>query len=222
MTEAATLWRGGFGDAYTERNSGSSMIAARRDLWAKIMPHVDPPWSAYTRFGATGSILEVGANIGINLRALRGLTEAEFFGLEPNVAARQTLIDDGVVPVTNVVGGLVSNIHLPDEAMDMVFTSGVLIHTPPDELLAACSEIYRVARQTVVSIEYFSADPETKPYRGQHGALWKRDFGAFWMDNFDLSLMGYGFAWKRDTGLDNLTWWAFRKPFNKAVTERGH
>jgi pseudaminic acid biosynthesis-associated methylase len=202
MGEVVTLWKGGFGDSYTERNSDTSMIAARRELWAGIMACIDPP----------GSILEVGSNIGINLRALRGLTESEFFALEPNATARKTLIDDGVVPETNVVGGLVSNIHLLDGTVDMVFTSGVLIHTPPDELLVACSEIHRVARRTVVSIEYFSADPETKPYRGQHGALWKRDFGAFWMDNFNLSLMGYGFAWKRATGLDNLTWWAFRKP----------
>ena len=50
------------------------------------------------------------------------------------------------------------------------------------------------------------------PYRGQEGLLFKRDFGGLWLDSFpSLRTVAYGFAWKRVTGVDNLTWWLFEK-----------
>ena len=48
--------------------------------------------------------------------------------------------------------------------------------------------------------------------RRRTGLLFKRDFGALWMDRFHgLRIVDYGFFWKRATGLDNLTWWLFEK-----------
>ena len=50
-------------------------------------------------------------------------------------------------------------------------------------------------------------------HRGREGPLFKRDFGALWLDLFPgLALVAYGFFLKRATGLDNLTWWLFAKP----------
>ncbi len=44
------------------------------------------------------------------------------------------------------------------------------------------------------------------------GVLFKRDFGSFWLDNFpDIEVLDYGFAWKRVTAMDNVTWWIFKK-----------
>ena len=97
-------------------------------------------------------------------------------------------------------------------AVDMAFTSGVLIHIHPDQLPASIEEIHRVARRYIVCIEYFSDKPEMIPYRGHDDRLFKRDFGGLYLDRFpDLQLLDYGFAWKRVTGLDNLTWWLFEK-----------
>ena len=158
------------------------------------------------------SILEVGANIGNNLRALRQLTPAEFFAVEPNAKARARLVDDAVVAQDKVLEGIASSIALPDAAVDLAFTSGVLIHIHPDDLLASCREIHRVARSYLVCIEYFSDRAEEIAYRGHTERLFKRDFGGFWLDHFsDLRSLDYGFAWKRVTGLDNLTWWLFEK-----------
>ena len=100
------------------------------------------------------SILEVGANIGLNLRALTRLSGADFLALEPNAVARERLVQDGVVPAANVFDGLASAIPLPDASVDLAFTSGVLIHIHPNDLLASCREIHRVARRYVVCIEY--------------------------------------------------------------------
>lgn len=200
-----SLWRGDFGNAYADRNSvAPAMIAARLSSWSRILRSVvgAPP----------SSILEVGANIGLNLRALRLLTPAVLYALEPNEKARIRLVDDQVVEKDKVFDALASSIPLPDAAVDLAFTAGVLIHIHPDNLLASVREIHRVARKYVVCIEYFSDRPAEVPYRGHSEALFKRDFGSFYLDNFpDLKVVDYGFLWSRMTTLDNLTWWVFEK-----------
>ena len=199
------FWRGDFGIDYIGRNTASAEhLRSRVALWAKIMNCMvgDPP----------KSILEVGSNIGNNLRALRTLTGAEMYALEPNADARRVLVADGVIPAEHAMDGFAASIPLGDDEVDMAFTSGVLIHIHPDQLLASLQEIHRVAKRYVVCIEYFSDKPEMIPYRGYDDRLFKRDFGGYYLDNFsDLRVVDYGFAWKRLTGLDNLTWWIFEK-----------
>ena len=205
-THQSALWRGHFGDEYIARNPTSAgNVQAAAMLWARILLRLQGE--------RPRKILEVGANIGINLCALRGLTDAELFALEPNAAARQQLAETRVLPAENILDGVASRIGLPDVSMDLVFTRGVLIHIHPDDLLASCRELHRVARRYIVSIEYFSANPEELRYRNQSNALFKRDFGTYWLDHFPgLRVIDYGFAWQRMTGLDNLTWWVFEKP----------
>ena len=201
-----TAWTGAFGDAYTERNAADEAQVERRiEMWRRILRPIStrPPESC----------LEVGANVGINLRALRALRAVEMHALEPNAKAREVLRRDCVVPAGHVLGGTVERIDLADESVDLVFTSGVLIHVDPQRLETACREMHRVARRYLLTIEYFASEPETKTWRGREGLLFKRDFGAFWLDLFPaLALVDYGFFWKRATGLDNLTWWLFAKP----------
>ena len=199
------FWRGEFGDGYMVRNpADAALLRARVALWARILDGLvgAPP----------ASILEVGSNIGINLRALRALTGARLMALEPNPTARRTLTEDGVVPAADVMDGFAASIPLPEAAADLVFTCGVLIHIHPDDLQASVREIHRVATRYIVCIEYFSDKPEMIPYRGHQDRLFKRDFGGLYLDLFaDLHVLDYGFAWKRATGLDNLTWWLFEK-----------
>lgn len=204
-TPQAEFWKSEFGDAYTDRNVASvEQIQARLALWSDILAH--------TISAPPASILEVGANLGINLRALRLLSSARRYAVEPNEKARTILVQDGLVAPADVRDGLASNIGLPDEVADLAFTSGVLIHIHPDHLLASLKEIYRCSRRWIACVEYFSDKPEMIPYRGHDDRLFKRDFGAFWLDSFpDLRTVAYGFAWKRVTGLDNLTWWLFEK-----------
>jgi pseudaminic acid biosynthesis-associated methylase len=199
------LWRSDFGDAYVDRNAVSDAhLANLTRSWTRVLERTmgRPP----------KTILEGGANIGLNLRALRRLTDARFIAVEPNAKARQRLLDDRIVEPGDVHDGLLSKIQLPDGCVDLSFTSGVLIHVPPSDLLASISELVRVSRRYVVCIEYFSDKPEEIPYRGETEALFKRDFGSFYLENFpQLRVLDYGFAWKAMTGLDNLTWQLFEK-----------
>lgn len=198
------FWRGEFGTAYLGRNAAEdSTINNRKAMWRNLLEATDVPLS---------NILEVGSNIGLNLRALHDLVTAELFAVEPNATARAALEASGVVAPDNIFDSTAQQLPFPDKKFDLVFTSGVLIHIGPQDLLAACQEIHRVSGQFVACAEYFNTEPVEIPYHGHAGVLFKRDFGAFWLDNFpDLTLVDYGFFWKRATGLDDLTWWIFRK-----------
>lgn len=190
------FWRGQGGDAYTDRNPDESRVWALHELWEDIVGYL-PPFS---------SVVEVGAGTGANLVALRSMVDGSFYGVEPNELARRKLAN-----VAHARNGTALETGLPDDFADLVFTSACLIHIPPDELHKACAEIYRIAKRHIVCIEYFSHEPQEIVWRGQTGLVWKRDFGAFWLDNFPLKPIAAGFAWKRLTGLDNLTYWIFSK-----------
>lgn len=204
MTRQLDAWQGAFGDEYLKRNPVSRQSVQRKlaDWSAMLAPLRDQPPT---------SILEVGCNVGQNLSALRLLTDAELFGVEPNSQARQTLVEQGLLDADHTVDGTASNLPFADGAVDLAFTCGVLIHIAPEDLLDSCSEMYRVAGRYILCIEYFSADPVEKPYRGEDGLLYLRDFGSFWLENFPaLTVVDFGFFWKRFSG-DNVNWWLFEK-----------
>ena len=200
-----TFWRGSEGDAYRARNpSGDAQIRAHIGLWRNILRAVKGDMPQH--------IFEVGANIGMNLQAIAALSDARLLALEPNAASRAELLKLGIVESKDIFDGVASHMPLEDNSADMVFTSGVLIHIPPNDLLPSCKEIVRIAKKYVIAIEYFSVNPETIPYRGREDLLFKRDFGGFYLDHFpNLQLVDYGSIRKRDSELDNTTWWIFRK-----------
>ncbi len=194
------LWTGDFGNNYTRRNGGST-FEARRQLWRILLPrHCE-------------SILEVGANIGLNLEAIGTFSQAELYACEPNEMAREALHDSNVgVSATHITADFAHKISFPDGIADLAFTMGVLIHIPTDKLIQSMREIHRCAKRWIVCGEYFAPQEEMIPYRGHDNALWRRDYGSLYLDNFpDLQCISTMFAWRRMTGLDNLTFWVFEK-----------
>lgn len=209
LTAPLDDWTGAFGDTYTERNPPN--IEPRMALWEEII------WDKYGNLRVNPrEILEVGANVGQNLIALKRLLSVPAVGVEPNAKALDALRAAGITGYP----GTAEALDFPADAFDLVFTSGVLVHIPPvgavggarSPLWQACSEIARVSKRWVVAIEYFSAQPREIIYRDRRGLLWARDFGQFYIQEFGLEPMACGFAWKALTGLDNLTWWLLRKP----------
>ena len=61
MTEQEGFWAGKFGTEYSRRNAGSDLLAATLALFEKALRVAKPPRDC----------IEFGANIGMNLRALR-------------------------------------------------------------------------------------------------------------------------------------------------------
>ena len=199
MNEQISAWEGDFGDAYTDRHTGPD--PSRIQMFDRILGEIPGSWPK--------NVLEVGANAGLNLDALRSIFghNVNLIGLEPNDKARKILVDKGYTTVS----GIAQSIPMPNNAVDMSLTCGVLIHIDPEHLFQACREIWRVTSRYLICIEYFNDRPVMIPYRSRLGMLWKRDYGGFWMDNFDVKLVSYGFLWGRVTGVDNLTYWVFKK-----------
>ncbi len=191
MTDTKELWQGEFGDQYTARNTGG--MYSRAMVWqcfASVQDH------------EVESILEIGANRGLNLEVLRRITpQIDLFACEPNDSARAELINCLELPADHVTA-----------AVDLVFTQGVLIHVPTDKLTRSFHEIHRVAKRYIMFLEYFAPSEEMIPYRGHDNALWRRDYGGLFMNEFpQIKFLGCTFFWKRVTGLDNLTMWIFEK-----------
>ena len=191
------LWTGDFGNEYTKRNDHST-LEARRSIWKLLLPD------------NCHSILEVGSNIGLNLEAISDISEAELYATEPNDKAREAL---DWLPAKNVRSDCADRLGFSTASMDLVFTSGVLIHVPPTQITQSIKEIHRVSKRWIICAEYFAPQEEMIPYRGHNDALWRRDYGSLFMDYCpDLHpVMNPIFAWKKTTGLDNLTIWVFEK-----------
>lgn len=205
-TKQLEFWKGDFGNAYVDRcRLSSNEVIARGEQLDRVLVS-----SGVKR---TVSVLEVGANIGLNLKGLRTCGWfGHFYAVEPNGKAYDCLRRDKEIDVSRAFNTDGFVLPLEDGSIDLVFTCGVLIHVHPEDLLKICSEIYRVSRRYVFCMEYFSPEPVERTYRGHRGVLFKRDFGGFYLDHWpDLSLLGYGFLWKRITPFDNVTWWLFEK-----------
>lgn len=202
MNEAALqFWTGTGGNDYIDRNGIDAVNLRRRsELWNAVFDHIVHPHS----------VLEVGANIGANIAALRALLPPVVLdAVEPNRKAFDVLNRSGVADdLWNTSADNLSDIT--SGCYDVALTCGVLIHIEPERLLESCKEIHRVSRRYIVCAEYFSDQPVRIDYRGNY--IWKRDWGQFYLDNFkDLRPIACGFAWRGLTGLDNLTWWVLEK-----------
>jgi pseudaminic acid biosynthesis-associated methylase len=202
-------WRGSFGADYMKRN------AASEETFREIA-------RAYGRILDTGgitrelgSVLEVGANIGLKLAGLRRLLGplVRLSALEPNPAACATLREAKELGLAEVLESDAYKIPAPDDSYDLVFTNGVLIHVPPDRLPTVMREICRVSRKYVLCTEYFARTPTEIVYRGEAGMLWKRDFGRTYLETCpQLRPMNYGFLWEHEFAhFDDLNWWLFTK-----------
>ena len=203
-TRQVELWKSSFGREYAARNPVTDE-GCRRSVrrWARMLSHALSPFP--------GSVLEVGCNLGRNLVALRDLV-TEVHAVEPNAEIVARAHSDPRLAGVTIREGSSFDLPYADGSIDLVFTSGVLIHIAPEDLPRAVDEIFRVARRYVLCIEYFSQEPVAVPYRGLDGQLFKRDFGQYYLDRFpSLQVLDYGFFWKPVDAADNSNWWLFRK-----------
>jgi len=199
-TEQENFWAGNFGDEYTQRSRGQEAIAANTSFFARIL----------SRLPKLGSVVELGANIGMNLLALRRLLPAaRLSAVEINASAAQELRRIEGVEVT--VSSLFD--FAPSSPADLAFTKGVLIHIAPERLPDAYAALYRSSARFIVLAEYFNPTPVEVSYRGHTGKLFKRDFAGEMLDRyFDLQVVDYGFVWRRDVfAQDDLSWFLLEK-----------
>jgi pseudaminic acid biosynthesis-associated methylase len=192
------LWAGDFGDEYVERNIEAA--AGRGEFWRKQIAELGPK-----------TALEVGCNVGANLRWLAELIGTEnVAGIDINERALEILRDR--IPGIDVRRAAARALPFSDASFDLVFTMGVLIHQSPQDLDQVMAEIVRCSSRYVFCGEYYAEEVTEVPYRGQDGALFKMDFGARYSDLFpQLRLVDRGFLPRAEGVWDDVTYWVFEK-----------
>lgn len=200
-TPQEAFWAGEFGNDYIGRNRSDQLLASNLQFFSR----------ALKRAGRVGSCIEFGANIGMNLRAMRLLyPDAQLQGIEINPTAAQEL--RGVVGEDNVFEG--SIFKWAGAGADLALIKGVLIHLSPDMLPTAYEKLYEAAQRFVLVAEYYNPFPAAIPYRGHEDRLFKRDFAGEMLDVYpDLRLIDYGFVYRRDPAFpqDDITWFLMEK-----------
>lgn len=164
-TPQEEFWKGDFGTAYVSRN--------RLDFSRRV-----PFWTYVLEKTQAKSILEVGCNIGTNLKALRFVDRnLRLAGVEINHAALQEAADAGLevydCPAQEVGKAF------PGQ-FDLVFTAGVLIHVGTDDLSEVMDNIIAASKKYVLAVEYPAASEQEITYRGHAERLWKRPFGKLY------------------------------------------
>lgn len=201
-SEQEIFWEGDFGNEYVQRSRGDHIIASNTALFARILAKAPDTWS----------VIEFGANIGLNLRAIANLLPAaKLSAIEINASAAKELMAWGGAKVAHC-----SILEFePPQTWDMALVKGVLIHINPDQLAEVYDRLYKAASRYICLVEYYNPTPIEVTYRGHAGRLFKRDFAGELLDRFvDLELVDYGFLYRRDQVFsqdDDMNWFLLRK-----------
>jgi pseudaminic acid biosynthesis-associated methylase len=189
------LWADEFGDDYVQRNREAG--EGREAFWRELLAE-----------RRVDSVLEIGCNVGANLRWIDGIVPSRaVWGIDINEAALQTIRQR--LPGINAVWSPARALPFRDRSFDLVFTAGVLIHQPETTLPLVMAEAVRCSRRYVLALEYFANEVTEVPYRGQEGALFKRDYGRLYGELFpELHLEATG-ELGHEEGWDDVTWWLF-------------
>lgn len=201
-TSQEAFWAGEFGDRYIERNQGPALLASNIAFFRDALRS--------TR--GIDDCIEFGANIGMNLAALRLLYPSQVqHAVEINPEAVSRLRES--LPTGNVHHASILDFK-PTASHDLALIKGVLIHINPAFLPAVYDLLHAASRRYILLCEYYNPSPVTLSYRGHEDRLFKRDFCGEMLDRFpDLRLVDYGFAYRRDPCFpqDDITWFLLEK-----------
>ena len=201
MNEQEKFWMDTFGTEYIGRNKIENLLPANINLFAKIL----------SQCSQISSVLELGCNIGANLKALELLSpQIKLNGVEINKNA--VSLARGEFPGSNIVEqSIIEPLNCPS---DLVFTKTVLIHISPEKLVNVYKNLYENALKYILVAEYYNPNPIDVLYRGHKDKLFKRDFCGELLDRYpSLELVDYGFNYHRDPVFpqDDINWFLMKK-----------
>jgi len=182
------VWQGAFGKEYTDRNALA--LDEMEELYRKNFGVTRSDLNRRFLVGMSYStrILEVGCNIGNQLLILQRMGFQNLYGIElqPYAIKRCTQ------RAQHIHGVCASAFDIPfkDGHFDLVFTSGVLIHIHPSDVVEVMKEIHRCTKEYIWGLEYCAPQYTGVTYREQENLLWKTDFAALYLREFgDLVLV---------------------------------
>ena len=200
--EQEKFWAETYANDYIKKNSNFDKKLGVEG-WAKMLQSA----------GQINSILECGCNIGRNITFLNEVKpEAKKSIIELSKPAYEYVTKN--LTLDRTFNGPILESHFEPKSFDLTFTIGVLIHIHPDNLLANMKKMFEYSNQYILIGEYFNRTPMKLEYQGESDKLFKSDFGKLFLENFNVSLVDYGFLWGHiydNAGFDDITWWLFEK-----------
>jgi len=182
MNHQLNQWTAEFGKKYTDRNNYTIEESDKSGIQKHGITRSELNFLFLDKLDRSIKILEVGCNIGNQLLRLQNMGFNDLYGIEPqeyaiNLAKKRT---------SNIVikKGNIYNIPFEDSYFDLVFTSGVLIHIPPENIVGAIKEIYRCSKNFILTAEYFSEEFTEVNYRGNEKLLWKGNYPKLFKKTF--------------------------------------
>lgn len=202
QTEQEIFWAGSFGDEYINRNKSEEYLASNLNFFSNAFRQISKP----------ESLIEFGANIGMNLKAIKLLfPNVDLFGIEINNKASNELIK--YLGKDNVFQGSIFD-YTPNNKFNVSLIKTVLIHINPEKLNEVYRKLYESTNKYILICEYYNPSPLTVNYRGNDDRLFKRDFAGEMLEKYsDLKLVDYGFCYKRDIAFpqDDINWFLLEK-----------
>jgi len=198
--EQEKFWEDDFGDKYIQRNNRNELIESNYKLFLKIRKHLKK----------VRSIIEFGSNIGLNLLALKKISNNfNLTGVDINKKSIRSLKKNKEIKSYNC-----SILNFDEKkTYDLVFVKGVLIHINPKDIKKVYTKIYDYASKYIYLAEYYNPTPVKIKYRGHANKLFKRDFAGEMLDLYpELEVIDYGFVYHRDKfPQDDITWFLMKK-----------
>lgn len=180
LTKQQKFWSGSFGKGYNDRNTWTvkGFDQFYKKTWGKTRTAMN---REFLRGLKIDTVLEMGANIGLQLRHLQAVGFQNLNGIEIqwDAVERAKRITHGI----NIIQGSAFDLPFRNNYYDLVFTSGVLIHIHPKDQKRAMREMYRVSKKYIWGFEYFNPTQQEIPYRGNRNVLWKNNFPKLWQQN---------------------------------------
>ncbi len=206
MNRQEVFWSKEYSSEYMKRNSIFDIDSGIK-AWAKMTQAVP----------TLESILECGSNIGRNIAVLNHLY--------PSASKSIIELSEGAFKVVtnryrllDAFNSSILEADLADRRYELVFTSGVLIHIAPENLMENLKKIYSASSKYILFCEMFSRNPAAVPYRGGNDLLFTRDYGRLFLESFNVEVVDYGFLWGHfydNAGFDDAHYWLFKKMQSK-------
>lgn len=176
-THQQKFWSSSFGQGYNDRNTWTvkGFDNFYKKTWGTTRSAMN---RAFLRGLKIDKTLEMGANIGLQLRHLQAMGMDNLTGVELQWDAVERA--KRFTKQINIIQGSAFDLPFKDKYYDLVFTSGVLIHIHPRDHQRAMREMYRVSKKYIWGFEYFNETLQEIPYRGNRNVLWKNNFPAVW------------------------------------------
>jgi pseudaminic acid biosynthesis-associated methylase len=202
MNKQEIFWKEKYASEYIARNSMFDLDSGIK-AWAQMTKNLGP----------VRSILECGCNIGRNINILNHLmpgAEKSIIEISPEAYSIATK----KYTFVNALNCSIVSSDFGGKKFDLVFTTGVLIHIAPENLLVNLQKIYAHSQKYILFCEMFSRLPKTVNYRGEDDLLFTRDYGRFFLNHFKCRVVDNGFLWGHyfdAAGFDDGTYWVFEK-----------